>query len=172
MLFKDDEKVVSALDQTFLLLLVIGRWLLPKGQMSREQLSQLLLIYIAAAADIVELTEIYEVRDVLSSSRYTSTILNAKGCLHSGREYRQNLSQTFSGVASLINGGDVFIYSCSAQFISFEIDSISNEINCAEHEYMNMPPRLSSWRRHYKHCGDLSYPLQKLYVPTVFSQKR
>jgi hypothetical protein len=57
------------LDQTFLLLLVIGRWLLPKGQMSREQLSQLLLIYIAAAADIVELTEIYEVRDVLSDSR-------------------------------------------------------------------------------------------------------
>ncbi|XP_028396636.1 transmembrane protein 26-like [Dendronephthya gigantea] len=67
-LFADDEKVVSALDQTFLLLLVIGRWLLPKGQMSREQLSQLLLIYIAAAADIVELTEIYEVRDVLSNS--------------------------------------------------------------------------------------------------------
>ena len=48
---------------------MIGRWLLPKGQMSREQLSQLLLIYIAAAADIVELTEIYEVRDVLSDSR-------------------------------------------------------------------------------------------------------
>ena len=78
MLFRDDEKVVSALDQTFLLLLVIGRWLLPKGQMSREQLSQLLLIYIAAAADIVELTEIYDVRDVLSSSRYMSSILNAR----------------------------------------------------------------------------------------------
>ena len=59
---------MSALDQTFLLLLVIGRWLLPKGQMSREQLSQLLLIYIAAAADIVELTEIYDVRDVLSNA--------------------------------------------------------------------------------------------------------
>jgi hypothetical protein len=68
-LFTDDEKVVSTLDQTFLLLLVIGRWLLPKGTMSREQLSQLLLIYIAAAADIVELTEIFEVRDVLSNAR-------------------------------------------------------------------------------------------------------
>ena len=33
-----------------------------------------------------------------------------------------------------------FIYSCSAQLISFEVDSISKEINCAEHEYMNMSP--------------------------------
>ena len=32
----------------------------------------------------------------------------------------------------------IFIYSCSAQLISFEIDSISKEINYAEHEYMNM----------------------------------
>ena len=67
---------MSALDQTFVLLLVIGRWLLPKGQMSREQLSQLLLIYIAAAADIVELTEIYEVRDVLSNSRSVAFRVN------------------------------------------------------------------------------------------------
>lgn len=67
-LFSDDEKAISGLDQTFVLLLVVGRWLLPKGQMSRDQLSQLLLIYIAAAADIVELTEIYEVRQVLSNT--------------------------------------------------------------------------------------------------------
>ena len=38
--------------------------------------------------------------------------------------------------------GDIFIYSCSAQLISFEIESISKEINCAEHEYMNMSPSL------------------------------
>ena len=34
------------------------------------------------------------------------------------------------------------MYSCSAQLISFEVDSISKEINCAEHEYMNMSPSL------------------------------
>ena len=75
-LFTDDEKVVSTLDQTFLLLLVIGRWLLPKGTMSREQLSQLLLIYIAAAADIVELTEIFEVRDVLSNASMINLLIS------------------------------------------------------------------------------------------------
>ena len=34
------------------------------------------------------------------------------------------------------------MYSCSAQLISFEIESTSKEINCAEHEYMNMSPSL------------------------------
>ena len=38
--------------------------------------------------------------------------------------------------------GDIFIYSCSAQLISFEIESVSKEINCAECEYMNMSPSL------------------------------
>ena len=44
--------------------------------------------------------------------------------------------------ASAISEGDIFIYSCSAQLISFEIESTSKEIYCAEHEYMNMPPSL------------------------------
>ena len=47
-----------------------------------------------------------------------------------------------SGVASSISEGDIFIYSCSAQLSSFEIKSISKEINCPEHEYMNMSPSL------------------------------
>ena len=34
----------------------------------------------------------------------------------------------FSGVASAISEGDIFIYSCSAQLISFEIESTSKEI--------------------------------------------
>ena len=44
--------------------------------------------------------------------------------------------------ASAISEGDIFIYSCSAQLISLEVDSISKEINCAEHEYMNKSPSL------------------------------
>ena len=47
-----------------------------------------------------------------------------------------------SSGASAISEGDMFMYSCSAQLISFEVDSISKEINCAEHEYMNMSPSL------------------------------
>ena len=47
-----------------------------------------------------------------------------------------------SCVASSISEGDIFIYLCSAQLTSFKIDLISNEINCAEQEYMNMSPSL------------------------------
>ena len=48
----------------------------------------------------------------------------------------------YSGVASSISEGDIFIYSCSGQLSSFEIDFISKELNCPEHEYMNMSPSL------------------------------
>ncbi|XP_075071280.1 transmembrane protein 26 [Mixophyes fleayi] len=45
------------LHQTFLLLLIIGKWLLPIGVgITREQLSQLLLMFVGTAADILEFT--------------------------------------------------------------------------------------------------------------------
>ena len=41
-------------------------------------------------------------------------------------------------------GGCIFIYSCSARRISFEMNLISKEIRRAEHEYMNIhPPSLN-----------------------------
>ena len=55
-----------------------------------------------------------------------------------------------SGVTrALIGGGGgcIFIYSCSARRISFEMNLISKEIRRAEHEYMNIhtppPPQLT-----------------------------
>ncbi len=46
-----------------------------------------------------------------------------------------------SGVTrALIGGGCIFIYSCSARRISFEMNLISKEIRRAEHEYMNIHP--------------------------------
>ena len=47
------------------------------------------------------------------------------------------------GFRALIEGGGIFIYSGSAQLISFETRLISKEISRAEHEYMNMPPQLT-----------------------------
>ncbi|XP_038045846.1 transmembrane protein 26-like [Patiria miniata] len=42
------------LEQILIALLIVGRWLLPKGALTREQLSQLLLVYIGMGADILE----------------------------------------------------------------------------------------------------------------------
>ena len=44
--------------------------MLPKGEISRDQLSSLLLVYIATAADIVEMTEIYEDSSVGGNDQY------------------------------------------------------------------------------------------------------
>lgn len=45
---------ILTLHQTLLFVLVIGRWLLPKGDITRNQLSQLLLVFIGVGADILE----------------------------------------------------------------------------------------------------------------------
>lgn len=46
-----------ALHQIVLILLIVGKWLLPLGGgITRDQLSQLLLIFVGTAADILEFT--------------------------------------------------------------------------------------------------------------------
>ncbi|KAF7220173.1 transmembrane protein 26 [Nothobranchius furzeri] len=48
---------ILALHQILLILLIIGKWLLPLGDgVTRDQLAQLLLIFVGTAADILEFT--------------------------------------------------------------------------------------------------------------------
>ncbi|KAL3862264.1 hypothetical protein ACJMK2_008246 [Sinanodonta woodiana] len=51
---------IRTLEQILLLILILGRWLLPKGKLTHDQLSQLLLVYIGTAADIVEFFEAFK----------------------------------------------------------------------------------------------------------------
>ncbi|XP_031550110.1 transmembrane protein 26-like [Actinia tenebrosa] len=48
-----------------ILVIIIGRWLLPRGSLTRDQLSALLLVYVANAADIMELFELFDVNPSL-----------------------------------------------------------------------------------------------------------
>ncbi|XP_055958188.1 transmembrane protein 26-like [Patella vulgata] len=64
------------LEQMLLLVLIVGRWLLPKGEISREQLSQLLLVYIGMAADIIELFEAFKEREVKTNKILTIIIMS------------------------------------------------------------------------------------------------
>lgn len=48
---------ILALHQILLILLILGKWLLPLGGgLTRDELSQLLLIFVGTAADILEFT--------------------------------------------------------------------------------------------------------------------
>jgi hypothetical protein len=40
------ETWITLIEQFLMLILIIGRWMLPKGDLTRDQLSQLLLVYI------------------------------------------------------------------------------------------------------------------------------
>ena len=48
-----------ALEQMLIFVLVFSKWIAPKGEMTNQEMSQLLLVTIAAGADILELLETF-----------------------------------------------------------------------------------------------------------------
>ena len=52
-----------------MVIIIIGRWLLPKGDLSRDQLSSLLLNYLAIASDIVDFFGITNEDDCLKENK-------------------------------------------------------------------------------------------------------
>ncbi|XP_037337046.1 transmembrane protein 26 [Pungitius pungitius] len=60
----DPENWVAGLEQTMLIVLVLGRWLMPKGDMSRDQLSQLLMVNVGLGADILDIFDTFKEAEV------------------------------------------------------------------------------------------------------------
>ncbi|CAG9813939.1 unnamed protein product [Phaedon cochleariae] len=60
------ETWITLIEQFLMLILIIGRWMLPKGDLTRDQLSQLLLVYIGTAADIIEFFDSFKDEKVAS----------------------------------------------------------------------------------------------------------
>ncbi len=56
-----------AIEVTFLMIIIIGRWLLPKGKISRSALSQLLLVYLSLASDMIDLLSIFQEDKVIEN---------------------------------------------------------------------------------------------------------
>ncbi|RUS89818.1 hypothetical protein EGW08_002430, partial [Elysia chlorotica] len=52
------------IEEMLLYLLVIGRWILPRGEITREQLSELLFAFIGIAADVMEFFSLFGENDV------------------------------------------------------------------------------------------------------------
>ncbi|KAK7465102.1 hypothetical protein BaRGS_00037723 [Batillaria attramentaria] len=51
---------VLVVEELMLYLMILGRWLLPRGEVGREQLSQLLFAFIGIASDIMELFSLFD----------------------------------------------------------------------------------------------------------------
>jgi len=70
----NQEQLVRLLEQLLLLFLILGRWMLPKGDLTHDQLSQLLLVYIGTAADIVEFFDAFKEDNVRQVFVYLSVL--------------------------------------------------------------------------------------------------
>ena len=64
-----------AIEVTFLMIIIIGRWMLPKGKISRSALSQLLLVYLSLASDMMDLLSIFQEDKVIRSTEMVYSIL-------------------------------------------------------------------------------------------------
>ena len=62
--------------------IIIGRWLLPRGAITREQLSALLIGYVGIAADILEVFELFEEENLMYQQSMTiATLFVFSWCL-------------------------------------------------------------------------------------------
>lgn len=64
----DIATIAVGLEITLLMLVILGRWFLPKGNISRSTLSQLLLVYMSLASDIVDLLSLLNETQVQESA--------------------------------------------------------------------------------------------------------
>lgn len=60
--------IAVIMEISLLMLVILGRWFLPKGNISRSTLSQLLLVYMSLASDIVDLLSLLNETQVQESS--------------------------------------------------------------------------------------------------------
>lgn len=63
------------LEQTMIVLIVIGRWFMPKGDLTRQQLSALLLSYLGTGCDIVDFLSLLSEPKAVSSEAFSYAIL-------------------------------------------------------------------------------------------------
>ncbi|XP_021346625.1 transmembrane protein 26-like isoform X2 [Mizuhopecten yessoensis] len=62
-------------EESLVYLIVIGRWLLPRGRVTREELSDLLFDYLAMASDIMELLALFDEDSIRGNPTITYAIL-------------------------------------------------------------------------------------------------
>ncbi|XP_063446652.1 transmembrane protein 26-like [Mytilus trossulus] len=75
-IYLNDETWIFGLEQTFLLCIIFGRWLLPKGSLSRDKLSSLLLLLIGKACDVTDFFTLINETKVRADTNLVYAILS------------------------------------------------------------------------------------------------
>ena len=73
----DNNSWALLLEQSMLVLIIVARWLMPKGELTREQLSGLLLSYLGTASDVVDFFSVLsENNELLKDMIFVFTIMS------------------------------------------------------------------------------------------------
>ncbi|GFN86299.1 transmembrane protein [Plakobranchus ocellatus] len=70
----DSDEVIFIVENCMVFLLILCRWFLPRGDITRDQLSQLLFVFIGMASDVMELLQLFD-EDKVKSDRTLSYIV-------------------------------------------------------------------------------------------------
>ncbi|XP_072030108.1 transmembrane protein 26-like [Amphiura filiformis] len=69
-------RISTTYQQTLMLTLIVGRWVVPKGGLTQDELSQLLLVYVGIAADMLEFSsETMKLEDIACRREIFTVIL-------------------------------------------------------------------------------------------------
>jgi hypothetical protein len=60
---------------SFMFIIILGRWILPKGDISHSALSQLLLVYLSLASDILDLLTLFNEQEIFLSPKMIRCVL-------------------------------------------------------------------------------------------------
>lgn len=60
---------------SFMFIIILGRWILPKGNISHSALSQLLLVYLSLASDILDLLTLFGEQEIYLSLPMVRVVL-------------------------------------------------------------------------------------------------
>ncbi|XP_075135742.1 transmembrane protein 26-like [Leptodactylus fuscus] len=68
---KELSSEAQSAEELTVLVLILGRWMMPRGKMSRDQLAQLLLLYLALGADMLDILELMKEPSVKTNQTIT-----------------------------------------------------------------------------------------------------
>lgn len=67
--------IPSLMEQLMMFLVILCRWFLPRGRIDRNSLSQLLIMYSAISADILDFSEIFNQEKIKTSGSFKYVVL-------------------------------------------------------------------------------------------------
>lgn len=71
-----DTNFAMYIEVTMMFIVILGRWIMPKKGMTRSELSQLLLVYMSLASDIIDLLSVLQEQKVYMNSKIVYVTLS------------------------------------------------------------------------------------------------